>query len=122
MRSPRRYSSPIKHWLIIMLAVRGLLRQSALLSVRRFAVIFRQADDTMKGKGKGDEETYFTRKDRELLKKMLEKVDEQVMEPEELIAAEERHRTSLLKLARSHNLRLTDVVVEDLLKWRRGEI
>jgi len=76
----------------------------------------------MKGKGKGDEETYFTRKDRDLLKKMLEKVDEQVLKPEELKAAEERHRLALLKLARSHSLRLTDVVLEDLLKWRRGEL
>lgn len=76
----------------------------------------------MKNKGKGDEDTYFTRKDRELLKKMLNKIDDQVMEPEELRAAEDRHRTSLLKIARSHNLRLTDVVVEDLLKWRRGEL
>ena len=52
---------------------------------------------------------------------MLEKVDEQVLEPEELREVEERYRNNLLKLAKSHNLRLTDVVVEDLLKWRRGE-
>jgi hypothetical protein len=104
-----------------MLAVRSLLRRSALLSVRPFSVHFSQIDD-MKNKGKGDEETYFTRKDRELLKKMLEKVDEHTLAPEELKEAEERHRATLLKISRSHSLRLTDSVVEDLLKWRRGEL
>lgn len=103
-----------------MLAVRSLLRRSALLSVRPFSVPFTQIDD-MKNKGKGDEETYFTRKDRELLKKMLEKVEEHTLAPEELKEAEERHRATLLKISRSHNLRLTESVVEDLLKWRRGE-
>lgn len=53
---------------------------------------------------------------------MLEKVDEQVLKPEELKATEERHRSALLKVTRAHSLRLTDSVVEDLLKWRRGEL
>jgi hypothetical protein len=99
--------------------------QRCLTSQRGFSsknVSARQAEEIIKEKGRGDEESYFNRKDRENLRKLLEKIEDTAADPEDLRKVQERQRERLLGVLRSHSLRVSDVVIEDLLRWKRGEI
>jgi hypothetical protein len=81
-----------------------------------------QVEDVIKEKGRGDEDTYFNRKDRENLRKLLEKIEDTTADPEDLRKVQERQREKLMGVLRTHSLRVSEVVIEDLLRWKRGEI
>jgi hypothetical protein len=96
---------------INMLRLTSLSRSARL--VRFFSLTDKPLNDRahiLKQKGKGDEDIYFNK---------LEHGEEEEASPEESI---KKHRAALLSLARQHDLRLSDVLIDDLVKWRRGEI
>ena len=107
----------------------NMLRLTSLSRSARLVRFFSQTDKPMndrahilRQKGKGDEDLYFNKKEKEALKSLLNKLDqseEEEASPEESI---KKHRAALLSLARQHDLRLSDVLIDDLVKWRRGEI
>jgi hypothetical protein len=107
----------------------NMLRLTSLSRSARLVRFFSQTDKPLndrahilKQKGKGDEDIYFNKKEKEALKTLLNKLEhgeEEEASPEESI---KKHRAALLSLARQHDLRLSDVLIDDLVKWRRGEI
>jgi len=78
--------------------------------------------DMLKNKQRGDEDIYFSRKDKENLQSLLQKVEEQEISPEEEQRIEKNRHERLLKILRTHDLRLPEVAINDLLRWKRGEI
>ena len=107
----------------------NMLRLTSLSRSARLVRFFSQTDKPLndrahllRQKGKGDEDLYFNKKEKEALKSLLNKLEqseEEELSPEESI---KKHRAALLSLARQHDLRLSDVLIDDLVKWRRGEI
>ena len=78
--------------------------------------------DMLKNKQRGDEDIYFSRKDKENLQSLLQKVEEQEISPQEEQRIEKNRHERLLKILRTHDLRLPEVAINDLLRWKRGEI
>ena len=80
-------------------------------------------DNLFKKKGKGEEDIYFTRKDKEALSALMEKMNKvhysSDEEPDEVL---HRHRDRLNAIFRENNVTVSSALVEDLLRWKRGEI
>ena len=75
-------------------------------------------EDVIKSKGKSDEDLYFNRKDKELLKRLVDKLDtaEDLNDP----AVAKRCRDNLLNILKKHNLRPSEALLEDLTTWKAG--
>ena len=73
-------------------------------------------------KRRGDEDVYFSRKDKENLKKLVKKLEAVSDEPEESPEADQQRRRKLLSLVSAHNVRLPERVLDDLIRWKKGEI
>ena len=109
---------------INMLRLNSLVRSSRLVRFFNTEPVKPLNDRThiLKQKGKGSEDIYFNKKEKDALKSLLSKLEDAEtaeVNPEE---NSKKHQMSLLALARQHNLRLTEVVIDDLVKWRKGEI
>lgn len=107
-----------------MLRLNSLVRSSRLVRFfnSQYDRPLSEKSDILKQKGKADEDIYFNRKEKEALKSLLNKLEEAETEevnPEESI---KKHESILLALAKQHDLRLSEVLIDDLVKWRRGQI
>jgi len=93
--------------------------------VRRAPVLARMftsnknIEDVVKNKGKADEDIYFNRKDKELLKKLVDKLDhstEDLSDPE----VAKKSREALVTVLKKHNTRPSEAMIEDLVTWKAG--
>jgi hypothetical protein len=76
-------------------------------------------EDVVKNKGKTEEDIYFTRKDKETLKNLMDKLEHAIPEdnsPEIL----KKHKESLLGILKKHNLRASEALLDDIMTWRQG--
>ncbi len=76
-------------------------------------------EDTIKNKGRGDEDVYFNRKDKELLKKLVDKIDSTTVDLNDPVIAK-KCRDNLLNVLKKHNLRPSEALLEDLTTWKAG--
>jgi hypothetical protein len=96
-----------------------VVRRSSAL-VRMFVSGKKEIEDVVKGKGKTDEDLYFNRKDKELLKKLMDKLDHSVPEENNDPKVLEQYRNGAVGILKKHNIRPSEALVEDLMNWRVG--
>jgi hypothetical protein len=96
-----------------------VVRRSRAL-VRMFTSSNKGIEDVVKGKGKTEEDLYFSRKDKETLKKLMDKLDQAIPEESNNPEALKKARDNLVGIIRKHNLRPTEGLVDDLMHWRIG--
>ena len=82
---------------------------------------FTKIEDNLELKRRADEERYINKRDKENLKKLLAKMD-QLEEIEDTPAVANDRRNRLLAILNNHSVRVSEKVIEDLLKWKKGEI
>jgi hypothetical protein len=78
-------------------------------------------EDAVKNKGKADEDIYFNRKDKELLKKLVDKLDhstEDLSNPE----VAKKSREALVTVLKKHSIRPSEALIEDLVNWKAGGV
>lgn len=74
----------------------------------------------LKKKGKGDEDIYFNRKEREQLKNLLHKLED-AGEQDGAIQSEnaQEARHNLLAVLSKHSIRPSEGLIEDILSWKK---
>ena len=75
-------------------------------------------DDVVKNKGKADEDLYFSRKDKEALKILMNKLDSAIPDDSHNPEIQKKNKDALLGLFRKHNIRPNEGMIEDLLTWK----
>ena len=76
-------------------------------------------EDVVKGRGRAQEDVYFSKKDKESLKKLMSKLDSAIADessPDVL----KKHRENLVGIMRKHNMRPSDSLIEDILTWKNS--
>lgn len=81
----------------------------------------------IKQKGKGDEDNYIRKIERnfysdELVQNLSKKLKDLEDHPTPPLDEDEVQRAHLLSLASKHNLRLPEVVLEDIVAWKLGKL
>jgi hypothetical protein len=93
---------------------------------RRFTTItvsYTQAEELLKLKGMGDEDIYFYRKDADANRLILQKLKaESDKHVEDLGLTIEVHRLCLLDVINKHHVRIPEVALEEILRWRTEQI
>ncbi|OMJ75921.1 hypothetical protein SteCoe_24816 [Stentor coeruleus] len=96
-----------------------VVRRSRAL-VRMFTSSNKGIEDVVKGKGKTEEDLYFSRKDKDTLKKLMDKLEHAIPDESHNPDALKKARDNLVGIIRKHNLRPTEGLVDDLMNWRVG--
>lgn len=96
-----------------------VVRRSRALA-RMFTSTNHGIEDVIKNKGKTEEDLYFNRKDKETLKRIMDKLDQTIPDdannPEKLKKAREK----LVEVMKKHNLKLSEGFIDDMMSWRVG--
>lgn len=87
--------------------------------VRMFSSSKQNIEDVIKNKGKSDEDLYFNRKDKELLKKLIDKIENTTEDLNDPVVAK-RCRDNLMNILKKHNLRPSEALLDDLTTWKAG--
>ncbi|CAG9322137.1 unnamed protein product [Blepharisma stoltei] len=74
----------------------------------------------LKKKGKGDEEIYFNKKEKEQLRNLLHKLEDAAGEPEAAVENDRESRAKLLQVLSKHNIRASESLLDDILSWKKG--
>ena len=78
--------------------------------------------DILKRKELAEEDIYMSKKDKEAIRKQMEKLKQQEMEMQEELRVKDEDRRKLIQILRENNARLPDHTIESILKWKSGEI
>lgn len=95
-----------------------VVRRAPVLA-RMFTSSKQSIEDVIKTKGKADEDIYFNKKDKELLKKLVDKLDhstEDLNDPE----VSKKSREKLMTVLKKHNVRPSEALIDDLTSWKAG--
>ena len=73
-------------------------------------------------KRRGAEDDYVNRKDRENLRRLLQKMEDMAVEISEHDQLADRRRARLMNILNGHNVHLPEKLIEDLMKWKNGQL
>eukprot|EP00358_Blepharisma_japonicum_P001574 CAMPEP_0202954224 /NCGR_PEP_ID=MMETSP1395-20130829/50639_1 /ASSEMBLY_ACC=CAM_ASM_000871 /TAXON_ID=5961 /ORGANISM="Blepharisma japonicum, Strain Stock R1072" /LENGTH=90 /DNA_ID=CAMNT_0049669621 /DNA_START=1188 /DNA_END=1460 /DNA_ORIENTATION=+ len=74
----------------------------------------------LKKKGKGDEEIYFNKREKEQLRNLLHKLEDAAGEPELTVESDRETKAKLLAVLAKHNIRASESLLDDIVSWKKG--
>jgi hypothetical protein len=97
-----------------------VVRRAPLLA-RMFTSSKQNIEDVIKSKGKTDEDLFFNKKDKDLLKKLVDKLENTTADLSDPAVAK-RCRDNLLNILKKHNIRPSEALLEELTTWKAGGV
>jgi len=82
---------------------------------------FNNFSETLKDKEKGDEKVFINKQEKELMKKLLSKLEKQG-EVEQAKGVPDSDAERLTTILKRHNTTLPNGLVNDILAWKKGDL
>lgn len=93
-----------------------VVRRSRAL-VRMFNSSKKGIEDLLKERGNSEEGIYFKRKDKEILKTIIDKLEKSIQEESDPDVIK-KNRDNLVEIIKKHNLQPTEDFVDEIMDWR----
>ena len=77
-----------------------------------------EIESIIRAKEKTEEDIYYGRKDREVMRKIRDNLDRPIPADKNDPEVIQRHREELIRIIRKHNLRPSEAFVNDILYWK----
>ncbi|OMJ86615.1 hypothetical protein SteCoe_11830 [Stentor coeruleus] len=97
-----------------------LVVRRSLCLVRKFVSTNHGIEDVIRNKGKTDEDLYFVRKDKQILKALMDKLDQAIPDDANNPEKMKKSRDGLVEVIRKHNIKPSEGFIEDLIDWKVG--